>query len=257
MISGGYYIKARCIGDSEIAHQPPHYRELWDWLLANANHTDRKIYGKTIHRGQLHCTIDEIREGLHWHIGYRKQTYKKHDCENAMKWLTRAEMVTTAKTGRGTIITICNYDYYQNPDNYGNRTGNRTGNGNHAGTMPNGKQEGKNVSIKDTSAPDGAGESVSGKKQVYPQDFTEWFWQHYPKKRGKGGALKEWRKLSKAAREAIRDILPEQVAQGYFSPDLNYIKDPERYLKARCWDDDLPQATGSQRVYTPDSRLTA
>ncbi|RJO62612.1 MAG: hypothetical protein C4542_02910 [Dehalococcoidia bacterium] len=143
-IVGGYYIKARRIQESEIAHQPPHYREVWDWLIANANHAPRNIYGKTIQRGQLHCTIDDIREGLHWHVGYRKQTYKKHDCENAMKWLTKAEMITTTRTGRGAIITVLNYDTYQNPKNYDNRIDNRTGNGNHAETMPSEKQELKN-----------------------------------------------------------------------------------------------------------------
>lgn len=143
-IPGGYYIKARCIQQSAIAHQPPHYREVWDWLIANANHAPQKVYGKTIRRGQLHCIIDDIREGLHWYVGYRKMQYKKHDCENAMKWLTKAEMITTTKTGRGVIVTILNYDTYQNPKNYESRSESRTDNDNHAETMPEEKQELKN-----------------------------------------------------------------------------------------------------------------
>ena len=39
-IQGGYYIKARKIQESEIAHAPPHVREIWDWLLWDANWKD-------------------------------------------------------------------------------------------------------------------------------------------------------------------------------------------------------------------------
>ena len=42
-IKGGYYIKARQIQDSEIAHSPPHFREIWDWLIKEANHKDKKV----------------------------------------------------------------------------------------------------------------------------------------------------------------------------------------------------------------------
>ena len=121
-IRGGYYLKARVIQDSAIAHQPPHYREIWDWLLRNANHADRKVGGKTIKRGQLHCTIEDIREGLHWHIGYRTQKYSRTICENAMKWFRKTGMITTTKAERGAVVTICEYNFYQNQKNYESRT---------------------------------------------------------------------------------------------------------------------------------------
>jgi len=117
-IKGGYYLKARKIQESEIAHLPPHYREIWDWFLMKANHQNCNIYGKTIKRGQLHCTIGDVREGLHWRVGYRKERYSQAACENAMKWFAKAEMITKTKTGWGIIVTICNYDFYQNPKNY-------------------------------------------------------------------------------------------------------------------------------------------
>lgn len=113
-IKGGYYIKARKIQESDIAFAPPHVREIWDWLLKEANHADN---GK-IKRGQTVRTYKDIQEGLHWMVGYRKETYKKWQCEIAMKYLTKQQMITTTKTTRGLIITICNYDIYQNPKNY-------------------------------------------------------------------------------------------------------------------------------------------
>ena len=117
-IKGGYYIKARCIQNSKIAMMPPYVREIWDWLLKEANHKENKVNGVTIHRGQLIRSFKDIQEGLKWMIGYRKMTYKKWQCEKSMKFLREQAMVTTTKATRGIFITICNYDYYQSPKNY-------------------------------------------------------------------------------------------------------------------------------------------
>ena len=121
-IKKGYYIKARQIQESKIATQPPHVREIWDWLLKECNHTDNISSGRTIKRGQCVRTYSDIQEGLKWFVGYRKMTYKKHHCENALKWLTKETMITKTKTTRGILITVCNYDFYQNPENYESHT---------------------------------------------------------------------------------------------------------------------------------------
>jgi hypothetical protein len=118
MIVGGYYIKARCIQNSDIATAPPYIREIWDWLLKEANHTDTD----KIKRGQMIRTFYDIIDGLKWFVGYRKMTYNKCQCENAMRWLRNKGMITTMKTTRGLIITICNYDLYQDSKNYENNT---------------------------------------------------------------------------------------------------------------------------------------
>lgn len=117
-IKGGYYIKARCIADSWIANSSPVIRETWDYLLREANYADKKYNGYIIKRGQLFRTYQDIIEALHWKVGFRKHYYTKDAMKHAMKALTKASMITPAKTPRGVIITICNYDRYQNPKNY-------------------------------------------------------------------------------------------------------------------------------------------
>jgi len=117
-IPKGYYIKARKIKESEIAHAPPHVREIWDWLIQNANHKALKCGGKTIGRGQILTSYKDIREGLHWKVGWRKERYSRSQCENSLKLLRKATMIATQKSTRGIIITLLNYDYYQNPKNY-------------------------------------------------------------------------------------------------------------------------------------------
>lgn len=107
---------------SEIGHAPPHVREIWHYLIREANHSGKKKHGHVLERGQILTTYDEIRDGLHWMVGWRKMRYSKSQCENAMKFLRRpgrnGSMIATRKTTRGLIITILNYNFYQNPKNY-------------------------------------------------------------------------------------------------------------------------------------------
>jgi uncharacterized phage protein (TIGR02220 family) len=123
-ISGGYYIKARCIDKSAIAKAPPHVREIWDYLLRKAYHKDVIISGQTFKRGSLLTSYKAIIEDLSWYVGWRVEKYTKHHCEIAMKWLKKADMITTMKTTRGFIVNLVNYDFYQDPKNYENHNEN-------------------------------------------------------------------------------------------------------------------------------------
>jgi len=120
LIENGYYLKARIIKKSAIAHAPPHVREIWDYFLMEANHHDIKYNGTDIKRGQCIRTYEDIREALHWTVGWRKMRYSKANCETAMKWLKKHTMITTRKTTRGMFVTVCNYETYQEPKNYEN-----------------------------------------------------------------------------------------------------------------------------------------
>lgn len=119
-IIGGYYLKARKIEGSEIMHASPHIREIFDYLIRKSNHTETPSHGRIIKRGQCFVRYNDIQEALHWFIGYRKHVYSKHKVETAMKWYKKRDMITTTKTTRGLIVTICNYGYYQNCKNYEN-----------------------------------------------------------------------------------------------------------------------------------------
>lgn len=117
-IKGGYYIKARKIQESKISKMPPYVREIWDWLLKEANHKDCKYNGFEVKRGQLFRTYLDIREGLCWYVGWRKMMYHENHTKKAMKALREALMITTTKALGGVLITVVKYDYYQDPKNY-------------------------------------------------------------------------------------------------------------------------------------------
>ncbi len=117
-IKGGYYLKARVIQEKKISKAPPHIREIWDYLLLNANHRDNVYGGNIVKRGQLFRSYQDIRDGLSWNAGWRKMTYSENHTKKAMKFLREAQMIATKKELGGVLITILNYDHYQNPKNY-------------------------------------------------------------------------------------------------------------------------------------------
>jgi hypothetical protein len=114
-IDGGYVLLARksqhC---DELINGPPIRSKLWHWLLIKANYRD----GDKLRRGQLFTTIAEMREAMAYRIGYRKIIPSIDQIRSAYEALAKATMITTTKTTRGLIVTICNYSFYQNPKNY-------------------------------------------------------------------------------------------------------------------------------------------
>ncbi len=116
MIKGGFILQARKLDSSDLALKPPHVREVFCWLCRKARFKD----GIDLKRGQVRCTYSMIQESLSWNVGARRETYKKHQIETALKVLRKMGSITTQRTMRGILVTICNYDIYQNPRNYAN-----------------------------------------------------------------------------------------------------------------------------------------
>lgn len=117
-IKGGYVLQPRTFDNSEASRMPPVVRETWFLLLRKANHKD---IGK-FKRGSCFMSIKDIQDSLCWYAGYRKMVYSKPQISKALRKLSERNMVATTKETRGMTITICNYDIYQNPENYEGNT---------------------------------------------------------------------------------------------------------------------------------------
>lgn len=117
-IEGGYYIKARQIQTGWVANAAPVVREVWDFLLMEANYKEKKYSGFIVKRGQLFRSYREIRDALKWFVGYRFERYSEAQTKSAMKLLRRESMIELTKLPRGNLITILNYNKYQEPKNY-------------------------------------------------------------------------------------------------------------------------------------------
>lgn len=120
----GYILLHRAIDDSEIATKPPHFREVWLWLLRKAEPFDCTRKGRRVKRSQLLLPekYKDIINGLKWKCGGRTGKYSKSNIDNVFRYLRRTLMVTTQNTTAGLMVTILNYDKYQasvNPEHDG------------------------------------------------------------------------------------------------------------------------------------------
>lgn len=113
-IEGGYILQPRKFDSSKASKMSPITRELWFYLLRNVNHKDNGRFK----RGQGFFQFSKIQEALSWYVGYRKMMYSKPQITKALRRLCEGTMTETMKATRGLVITICNYDYYQDPRNY-------------------------------------------------------------------------------------------------------------------------------------------
>jgi hypothetical protein len=259
-ISGGYYIKARKIQESTIHKKPPYVREIWDWLLMNANHSDKKYNGYTVKRGQLFRTYKDIREGLSWFVGYRKEMYNENHTKKAMKALREAGMIASTKELGGVLITILNYDRYQNPKNY-ERTNERTNESTTIEPMENqgGPDNNKNVknvnnekNIKDFSDSDESkikkteqefyitkrNRKLSGKRL----ETFETFWECFNYKSGKADAADAWLDIPILTNNLVEGICKAAKAEAGSRQDVlhsgNVPKMAQGWISSKRWEDE-------------------
>lgn len=117
-IAGGYVLLARALLDSDLMDQSPLVIKLWVWLLLNANWQDRK----QLKRGQLVTTIGAMQEAMSHYAGWRKVRPSPDQIRSAYGALTDTARITVRRTTRGVVITVLNYDTYQDVLSYASRT---------------------------------------------------------------------------------------------------------------------------------------
>lgn len=77
---------------------------------------------------------------------------------------------------------------------------------------------------------------------IYPA--FEDFWDAYDKKRGKPKAIMYWDKLTQQEKEKAMEHIPKYIES---QPDKKYRKDPERYLRYKCFEDEIITNNGKQQ----------
>lgn len=105
-ICNGATLWARQTIDSEIFfYKPDKWFKMWFYIVNKVNHKDTNLFK----RGTNLITYGEI-------MSSTKAT--KNQVDKLIRFLKKTEMATTRKTTRGMVITICNYDKYQNIETY-------------------------------------------------------------------------------------------------------------------------------------------
>ena len=156
---------ARGLLESWVMDKPPLYVKLWLWMLLNANFKDHP----KLKRGQILTSIDAMREAMTHMVGARPVRPSRDNIRNCYEALTKTSMITTAKTTRGLIITILNYDRYQDFKNYETHSENPGENRTKAAEGPHYKgKKGKNVN----KTPEKILSEISELESRYPDQET-------------------------------------------------------------------------------------
>lgn len=116
-IPGGYVLLSRRIFDGSYAGRPPWEFALWVWMLAQANHQQKRD-GQKLGRGQLLTTLARMQDAVAYMVGGRRVVPGRPAIAKYLRRQREGNAVETAKTTRGIIITIVQYDYYQTAANY-------------------------------------------------------------------------------------------------------------------------------------------
>jgi len=86
---------------------------------------------------------------------------------------------------------------------------------------------------------------------IYTEAF-ETFWEQYPKKTGKGGAFKSWKKTKMAEDVLLRKCLEalkwQKQLEQWTKDKGSFVPNPKTYLDNFYYDDDMPAGMNPDRV---------
>ncbi len=109
----GYYKVARKIKKSEIwQSKPSWWLKVWLYIIDRVNHSQNNSFcrgSNFFNRSLIWTDCCLLNDGV-----------KSESVDNVIRWLKSTGQITTRKTTRGFIITVCNYEFYQEEDNYRN-----------------------------------------------------------------------------------------------------------------------------------------
>jgi uncharacterized phage protein (TIGR02220 family) len=114
-INGGYILLARQILNSEIMDKPPMFLKLWVWMLERAHH---KNGYKGLKRGQFLTSMKELQDAMTHRVGARIVRPNSRKVRYMYERLSNCHMIDRSNVSKGMLITILNYNKYQDPKNY-------------------------------------------------------------------------------------------------------------------------------------------
>jgi len=211
------------------------YRKIteWEWysipgmlhiffhLIVSANHKDGKWRGVEVKRGQLITGLNSLNDSTGISI------------QSIRTCLTRLEQtgeITRKSTNKFTIITLCNYNDYQDQNNDTNKqtTVNQQTTNKQLTTNNNKNNE------NNTTSPE------------YSKNFAS-FWEKYPKKKGKAKAYVSWKryKCENGMFEVVMESLESHINSDDWKKDGGkWIPHGSTWVHGKGWEDEIETTTG-------------
>lgn len=125
LIQGGYILLSRTLTEDEIMSKPPLYLKVWIWLLLEAYFAE----SHGLKQGQVYVNMPKLAKEMSYKIGYRTVTPTPKEIRRVFDFLrcphegrNEGHSITTTKGTHGMLVTICNYNKYQDRLSYEGHT---------------------------------------------------------------------------------------------------------------------------------------
>lgn len=229
----GYVKLWRKTLDSGILQHPTAW-QVFGYLLLMAN---SKPHRRIIAGVMTEAKPGEVitgRERLAEELGLSVQQIR-----TALNLLKKLEIVTIKSTNKYSVISLVNWDRYQQHEPAGQPASPPAGQpapNQHLTT----EQELKNINTPTLSSL--RSERASPTAKTFPQEFLD-FWAAYPKKTGKDAAYRAWQTKKRERRLPAIDDLLEAVRKAKASDQWQedggkYIPNPATWLNQGRWEDE-------------------
>jgi len=216
----------------------PDLLKVWIWCLGKATFHDKKWVSLKSGRGYVDVEINRGQFVYGRHSAGEETGLSPSTIRDRMNKLEKLGFLDIKPAKQYSIVTICNYEYYQGRETESPTTktttapiGNRSPNLIPTDTKKNDKKD-KNVKkssplrSEDKEDSSRCSESLCG---------FEKFWKAYPKRNGK--RLERKAALTQFSRLKETEIPLVMVAVKHYSDSGQIPKDAFRWLRDRCWDE--------------------
>jgi hypothetical protein len=192
--------------------------KLWIYCLCRANHKKNWV-GISTGRGEAEV---EVLPGQF--IFGRKTVAEELEMSpstlyDRMQKLKGMKNINIQSNSHYSIVSICNWETYQQGENKKQQASNR---------QATGKQQASNTDNNDKN-------DKNDKKS--PISFDQ-FWDLYDKKIGKKKSKKKWKALSETDQKKVMEFIPKYKS---YQPDSEYRKNPLTFFNNRSWEDEYIQ----------------
>ena len=200
-------------------HKDPKTFLLWNYILCSVSHKEIDIIfnRKKVHlkAGEMATTLNRLAEPLFLSV---------QNIRTSLKYLEKYENLTSTSTNKYRIISVINWEIYQQTEILPNKQSNKylTSTQQVPNKLLYNKQEHKNV------------------KNNYSSDFEQ-FWAVYPKRIGKGAAYRSWLKIKPnngILKIIINSIEKQKHCDQWKRDGGQFIPHPATWLNQSRWEDE-------------------
>jgi hypothetical protein len=232
VVNGGYILLARTVQESWIWEAPPSHLKIWLYIIMKCNHAPRKVGGRLIKRGQCILQYKELQDAAMYYVGYRKERMTGPAITKILRRFCEGNMMESMRLTRGILITVHNYEKYQDPGNYENCEVNDEGRTketrSYGQVNPINKNEKNSEELQE--------EKKKKKKVASSKGFEKEFeniWSIYPPRKGRQRtpAFTNYTSL-RSAGETYDDLLTatQNYAASREDEDQQYTKEPRNFF---------------------------